>query len=522
MVERRLHVTLVSIAIAAGSLMLAPRTASAFGTPHCTVGQTIPVPIDLTYNSTTHWIVPEDLNSVALNANNTYDFHDINATPAVTGLSFHFSSFQTEVKNDRLEFGLFPTPIIFSGPMGAFDTPPMTNSGSAAGDPWLVDLNYVTDKANPSQGFTIDSATITSCATAPIPVQNIYDVAERRVIGILTGTDDTLYYSYPPPKVVPPGIQLGPQSLHIALTTAPSLTNTNFDIYLSCGSVPTASSYMVAGVSPGSQEFIDVLLLTQCLSRWYIAVNSAQGAGAFELNVVYGADQPVCVRFENGSFTKAQEDSLRNQVLKSVGGVFGSTGGVVLMTPIQFINDVNADCDNSIISNPGATNGFRHVNLKASCGRSSTASQEDYGNAHSDLCTDYTLSGGTIGAHRILAHEMGHLFWSLPDEYNDAHGAQCGHSMMSTADATYYSLCTQWNHTLDPVMGADAYHDPGQPVSAPPFGDNQSMWNKLVFDQYGPPYTDQVQQADTAENYDYLDFNFNASSTVIDVHNNYQ
>jgi hypothetical protein len=129
------------------------------------------------------------------------------------------------------------------------------------------------------------------------------------------------------------------------------------------------------------------------------------------------------------------------------------------------------------------------------------------------MCTDWL---GAVGAQAAfdINHELSHNMWGLPDEYTDAAGASCGHSMMSTNDTTFFSLCTPFTHRLDPKPGS-VYHDPGDmsAESAAPFGDGVSMWEKLEFNQYGPPVDmPRMQQVNSPDNYDYLDFDFNSST----------
>lgn len=78
-------------------------------------------------------------------------------------------------------------------------------------------------------------------------------------------------------------------------------------------------------------------------------------------------------------------------------------------------------------------------------------------------------------------------------------------------------------HGLDPVPGA-VYREPGEGRSAAPFGDRVSMWEKIGFNQYGPRIdVPRMQQINSPDNYDYLDFDFDSSAAgTIQTFTSYQ
>jgi hypothetical protein len=445
-----------------------------------------------------------------LNPNNASYFHDVNANAAVREVTFHFASFDTEMANDRLQIGVLP-PINMSGPLGAMNQAVEDDGGRQAPEAWRATFNFVTDSGMPSGGFEIDSATVTKCDAVPagFPQQPALELGDgtmgagRRTIGMLLHTGDTLFYSYRSNarNAVPANFKL-----HAALNS--QVFGVDFNLYAKCGAYPTASNFDFAGTSQGGQEFLE-FDTGPCPTTWYFAVDSARDGGEFELSIATGSDVAVCASFTGPALSRAQKDIARDTLTGAVRAVYGSTAGSVLVSRIQVTDDGN--CDASIL--PQAYR-FLNAHIHTDCGRSITTNPTKGGGpTFTDLCNDWLTTTGVLAAY-IANHELGHQIWGLPDEYTDTAGAGCGHSQMAVADDTFFSLCTAFTHRLDPIAGA-VYRDPGDMsgASTGPFGDGVSMWQKLGFNAFGPPVDfPRMQQVDTPDNYNYLDFDFNSSA----------
>lgn len=488
------------------SAIFAPTTARAFGPPQCTPGTVVPFPFRMIYGGSRHWTLPNDVNAATqVTPNNTAYFHSVIANPAVREVTFHFTSFDTELNYDRLQFGVLPA-INLSGPLGAMNQAVANDHVAPA--PWGATLNYTTDGSNPSSGFEIDTATISGCnavpngtaSQTPVEIGDGTRGAGRRAIGILLGTGDTVYYSYlsNARNQVP-----GNFKLHAALNT--EVPGVDFNLYARCGAIPTATTFDFARRSPGPQEFLEVET-GPCPTTWYFAIDSASGAGSFEFNVATGSDVAVCASFGSPDFSTEEKDLARDKLVGTLKTIYGATAGAVLVSRIQVTND--GVCDPSILPQPYR---FLNVHIKKDCAGSETNRPGLGAPDVARLCTDWLAETGA-GLAFITNHEVMHLIFGLPDEYT-ASGAGCGHSMMARRDTTFFSLCTARNHGLDPTIGV-TYVDPGEASmkSTAPFGDSASMWAKLEFNQYGPPLDmPRMQQINSPDNYDYLDFDFNSS-----------
>ncbi|WP_394822475.1 hypothetical protein [Pendulispora albinea] len=506
--------------------MAIPEQALAWGITPCTVGTEIPFPFRTSYGGSRHWTLPEDVNTMSATKikNNAYYYHSVAANPAVLGLTFHFSSFDMEWGNDRLQIGTLP-PVNLTGALGAFDLYVEDTSSPTTPAIWGASFNLITNNLRPSDGFEIDRVTVSKCRpmpTTPRPyiAHELGDGtsgAGRRTMGILQQTGDVMFYSYLANKNPVPGHFM----IHAALNT--QIPNVDFNLYARCGAFPTATTHDFKAVAPGGQKFLQFDSGT-CSTRWYFAVDSEHGAGQYEFSVATGANINVCATFESG-FSREEKDRARDALARSLNSIYGSTAGAVLVSGLQLTD--NGECSSSTLP-PLPLDPFRWTNIRIdkSCQRSNAAVGHLSPN-RAQFCADWMSNvskGDALSVAYTVVHELGHHIWGLPDEYTDDKGAGCGHSAMAVNAEHSFSFCTAATHRLDHMPGAE-YHDPGDlsHSSSPPYGDIVSMWDKMSYNLYGPAVDfPRMRQINTPDNYDYLDYDFNTSSEVVRTVTSYQ
>lgn len=487
-----------SVAVAGAVLgLLLPVRAMAFGTSTCTPG-----PLFLGWNPIQYqpmrFALPRDRNSLLL-ANNTYYYALIRANPRVSTVSFQFAGVNMNAP-DSVSFPFLANPQSYTGVLGPFSTPAFASEGTPG---WWGHINISTDSATPSAGFSISTATVACNPEGPAP--NATEAwVEKKNIGILTQTGDTMYYSYP----APPNNVLGqPYHLHAALNYGVGAPGFDFDLYARCGAFPTATSYDYIGYSGTPREFIDIT--TPCATQWYFAINAYSGAGIFDLTIGEGGDETKCFAFDSSSgYTTAEKTAISDQFVNGLGAFYGVTLGGLLINRATFIDgDLSSKC----VATPGYPATDVDGMFSKTCGQSSTA-----GNAgQTTYCTSADWSGNLPF---IVSHELAHHMFQLPDEYQPAD--VCGHSLMgSPTMANFISVCTAANHAKDPLSGS--YVDPGNSTySTTPYGNQYSMWQKLSDNHYekginfthypspsGPP---RMLPVNTVENYSYSDYDFNS------------
>ena len=123
------------------------------------------------------------------------------------------------------------------------------------------------------------------------------------------------------------------------------------------------------------------------------------------------------------------------------------------------------------------------------------------GTAYMDLYTP----GNPALEPRVVAHENGHLFGCLYDEYNDVAGtpSHCGHSIMGNFFASPNNqnlcYCDNWNGSVCAVNAGDHNRD----GNATPNPIRPPAWNAITT----APYVNVPTQ--TPDNYNYENFYFN-------------
>lgn len=491
--------------------LVAARSARAFGPTVCTPGD-LPLYWEPTRSEGFRFALPRDQTHTAASiANNTYYYARIRANRKVGTVALHFRTTNLDV-GDSVSFPLLNNTVTYAGVIqnGDFWTPAFASESSASLLPWTIPINITMDTvkapaAFPNQ-FTIDTARVTCLQEAPGPWE-MEAWVEKKNVGILTGSGDVLYYSYPAP---PNNDLLGqPYHLHVALNyEGPAV---DFDLYARCGAFPTASTFDYRGYSGSHQEFLDITM--PCASRWYFAVDSYSGAGVFDLTIGEGGDEALCFAFTN-EYTQPEKVTAADQIVRGLKAFYGATLGGILPDRVVFINAAANPNATTCVSRPGTPAKIVDGVITKQPGQSTGPNPPS--GLPITFRNDFWANGGFNNVPYIVSHEMSHHYFGLPDEYPNG-GDGCGHSLTGTpVGPNFIGYCTAANHTKDPMPGA-TYIDPAQADnSVIPYGNSVSMWDKIAYNHYGrpinfkpSPVSPRMKPVNTVENFSYGPFNFN-------------
>jgi hypothetical protein len=456
--------------------------------------------------SSGHYEMAPDLNVPGPTIANNINYQAVlQANRWVDTVTFHFTNFSLlEENGDILKFRADKEYTLFGAPLNTSPIGTLTPFAN-----WQAGLQILTNEVKPSPGFAIDSATVKCLATprTQAPDYALPLAPGIPTIGLLLGDGDTLFFRYKQSKLTTPA----QNRLHVALN---STTTSRFYLYARCDALPSETSYIDAGEgSGGHNQFLD-LPLSRCPSGlWFFAVNSATGGGEFNISVGEGFDVRFCVAFdETIPFTKAEKDASSDIFMQGMKAFYAANLGGPLFSEVGFTDKGRAgacNIDGSFVS--------VFAQFSKGCNRSDVKWDPSNKTASfMDLCTDSLRGYPNSVEWRGPLHEMGHMFWGFPDEYDVSSIptlAMCGHSVM--ADLRLNGYCNHSNHARDGITGAPAYSEPQGDHSlrgSGPFGNDVSMEEKIQF--YGshtqlPQPT--MSHSGDMENYAFQDFDFNAS-----------
>jgi hypothetical protein len=252
---------------------------------------------------------------------NIHHHFEIFANQNVQQFGIRVDTFDTEGFYDYLQFG----PIL-AGPWTT-----LTGTGYPAGTwydfaapsgssfqsfPGL--MLFRTDDSVTRPGFTTGMARVCCGGTPNNATSQLYEMTRGR--GVLLGTNDTVYMNM--------DYTCAEAAEHqtIALR-GPS--GTDFDLYARCGALPTPTSYISpAGMSSNSQEFYHLPAnACSCPNTLYIAVNSYQGSGTFDIvRSSHIAGRHVTLRAgTRETATPAQMATFATMLRQSAGRLYGAT-----------------------------------------------------------------------------------------------------------------------------------------------------------------------------------------------------
>jgi hypothetical protein len=263
-----------------------------------------------------------------------------------------------------------------------------------------------------------------------------------RTFGLLTATSDTVYMTVPLPPT-------NDMKTTLALFTESLPTGTDFDIYVRCNAVPTATLFDARAYGSTTQELLTIAPGTCAGGTMYVAVNSYNGKGVFSLVASHSFVQtePINV-VTTFPATNAQIDQFAQTVSDGMKIFYGMTEGGWLAPVVRVCNQSRASaCPNPLFY-------FRN-----DCTVSTANVTPGFGRGSANICTP------AWDKPRTVAHEAGHAILKVYDEYYRvgsppvAH-SWCGHSSMAAYQEGMYNLCRNLDHKLDKytpaVIPADA------------------------------------------------------------------
>jgi hypothetical protein len=393
----------------------------------------------LNHGSTTE--LPNDPNCVATPdnpcphyINNIQHRRYVYGNPYTRDFGFNVAHFDTESGFDYLDYG----------PAGQT----LTRLTGAPTTGWrdftLNTLNggtfyFRTDGSITRQGFALTEARV-CCNTTENP--NVPSIAVGTLAtGALMGTNDTVYFKFTPPPT---------SSTDHSTVVLYSTGGTNdFDLYVRCGSKPTASTYDYVNRSGDSNEMVHIPA-NACSSDFYVAVYSYAGSGQFRAQVGRHRAKRHISNFAIGTQYFATENELaqyRTLFRNGARMLYGSSEGAIFIESFSLNN--NGSC---------APFGGCGSQQCLACLKNDTGYR-----SNSPLCSGESAAGMmNIGKfncdHECIAHELGHYYMCQPDEYTDVSGnsrSQCGHSNMANPWGSNNNYCTSTNHKKDkdPTVG---------------------------------------------------------------------
>lgn len=326
-------------------------------------------------------------------------------------------------------------------------------------------FRMVTDDTYPGcgDGFIINGARV-CCGTANAG-RTILPNAQR-TSGILLGKNDVVYATTDP--------YCGSRDQSIAVWSGGGLSA---DVYARCNADPTITVFDYHSYSVNNSIFIHIPSSCTCVGKWHVVIHSDSGAGWF--NVVPTSHYPIQHRVITAGTdfiaTSTYMQSLIAALKKADKYFYGVTEVTPYIERIDLYNEGSCNncgghrCDLCFTSNSSCDRSYFDENRVVMCP-----------SAHQN--------------HRTIAHEWGHMFGGLPDEYNPKapHYSRCGHSLMSANYESQNNFCYSYDH------GQDRRSDQDPPP-------NPSAWSRLMSSGRAP--SDTVLGV-TPDNYNYITFDF--------------
>ncbi len=202
----------------------------------------------------------------------------------------------------------------------------------------------------------------------------------------------------------------------------------NVKVWARCGSLPTATAYdQMFSTAPRSSypNWHGARLdLPACASGWYISVTNSDAVDRV-FHLVWGAHNPAqeltAVRVGIAvNATPSELAQIQQALRRAAWRFYAMTGGTFVLRDYRLINNAN-QCDDAWPVDQYACEG--------------TACRLCLVDGVSPACRSYTQGNGKISLCRddwyspnVIAHEFGHSFVGLPDEYHDTTSDCCCHA----------------------------------------------------------------------------------------------
>lgn len=405
--------------------------------------------------------------------NNINQWRSVIANKWVKEFQFRIDSFDTEPSFDYIDYGEVSGSLTRLTGSPVLGWRGVVSSKSIQERP--IDFLFHTDSNVARPGFAMGKARVCCSFTAPlldvVPQRAL--VPLERTTGVLLGNGDTIYGTIP---IAPNN---GKQSIAL---WGPS--NADFDVYVRCNALPTVSVWDYRAYSADSQEVLILPRPGACTypGTWYVAISSYSGAGQFNIVTSPMFDSGV-VSLRVGFNFNASATQLTNAATalsKTSRQFYGQTEGQILIKSYDIWNDTGSSCSNC-------------------------------GGQICDVCfedepgTGWCCSGNQVTVQRNyfsdpegIAHEFGHRFLGVSDEYEGSGGVwKCGHSNMAKPWGDQNNFCVEMDHNKDSTPGS---------TPSP----NSSVW-KIAYTSSKLP----IGLGDTGDNYDYMNHDFNGMIQTI-------
>lgn len=394
----------------------------------------------------------------------------VSANHSVKQIDFRVDAFDTEACCDPLSIsraGLAGTTLLGTPATGWY---PGANDGTSLEQkPTFV--NFVSDFSITRPGFSIGAARV--CCGAADNTPAILSQTTR-FSGVLLGTGDTVYYHM---------FNLGANQHQSLALKGPA--GMDFDVYVRCGALPTATQFDFRGFSADAMEYIDVP--AYCASI-YVAVNAFSGSGQYDLAMAFhspSSHHAMTAGFDFAA-TQAQIAQFAATLQGAAQRFYGATEGQHVIDRIDlYTNQSCANCN-------GATCGI--------------CFHDTPGTGNSPICgaSQMNVFQSYFGSPTGMAHEFGHRWFCLGDEYVNGSQWQCGHSIMANPFGDQHNFCN--NDAMHTEHPRDAL--PGVTPTA-----LAAAWSQAAS---AGAITSSV--SGTPDNYNYAGFDFNGLAAVVVTH----
>lgn len=288
-----------------------------------------------------------------------------------------------------------------------------------------------------------------SSAVAPL-------AAHQRVMGVLLPFDDTV-------DMVLPSVST-PVTVTMWLDNP---TSSNVRIYARCGAFPAPGAFDQYRPTRDGTWFPRQegawLSLPVCSSRWFLSVTSTDPSVRV-FHLLWGTNEAgrdfrsirVGVSW-NATSTELQQ--IRDSFREAAWLVYGISGGTVRLSDFRIVNDANQCDDGGWISNFACEGTDCNYCIRQDCG--GRRSWYDSVTGMVTMCpSEDGISLPTWRQPNVIAHESGHMYMGLADEYDEFNWPDytptcpardiwglCGHSLMSDYYNNKWSVCTSLGHS---------------------------------------------------------------------------
>lgn len=304
----------------------------------------------------------------------------------------------------------------------------MKTTGNHTGATYLEQRWVTNGSGNNSVGYKIDRVCLNCLTDPPTAANTTYVLQNWGYDGVLMDTDDVIYVWTNQPANHEMSIVLWPRSY------------ADFDVYASAStSLPSPSNFQWSSTGGSNRSELIVIPSYPETRPIYIAIGSFSGEGAFRFYVnSHAPGYPQSIRVTTDwNPSETHKAIIRTLIKKMIQAVYYSTDGRHLIRYVDvywnegvsepYINFSGLQSPNHCIGGQASwcSSGLgEHINLTSLnwCGNGCQPKLNP-----SCACVN-TQAFNEGWAGNLAAHEVGHCYHGLPDEYSADYA--CGHSQM--------------------------------------------------------------------------------------------